>query len=67
MLTLDGHAVYVLGSYAVAAVGLIGILVASYRRWQAMERLVGTLERSETVRGGSRRTEAGKGDRDDDA
>ena len=60
MLTLDGHAVYVLGSYAVAAVGLIGILVASYRRWQAMERLVGTLERSEDR---PRR----RGGRDDDA
>ena len=60
MLTLDGHAVYVLGAYAVAAVGLIGILVASYRRWQAMERLVGTLERSD---GRPARREGG----DDDA
>ena len=46
MLTLDGHAVYVLGAYGVAAIGLIGIAVASYRRWRAMERLVGTLERT---------------------
>ena len=64
MLTLDGHAVYVLGSYAVAAIGLIGILVASYRRWQAMERLVGTLERSEDH---PRRPPRRQRDRDDDA